>query len=129
MTLFLNQAVRMPMPISSFDHHLLTAQARCPYQRKPCYYLQLSPITAAQIKAWTDHDPILSQVRDLVMKGWTTTTNPELSPYQQCKDKLSAHDGCLLWGSRVIVPPPGHDKVMADLHERHPGICRMKQLA
>ena len=91
--------------------------------------LQFSPITAAQIKAWTDHDPILSQVRDLVMKGWTTTTNPELSPYQRRKDELSIHDGCLLWGSRVIVPPPGRNKVMADLHEGHPGICRMKQLA
>ena len=91
--------------------------------------LQLSPITAAQIKAWTDHDPILSQVRDLVMKGWTMTTNPELSPYQPRKDELSTHDGCLLWGSRVIVPPPGCNKVMADLREGHPGICRMKQLA
>ena len=58
--------------------------------------LQLPPITAAQIKAWTDHDPILSQVQDLVMKGWTATTNPELSPYQRCRDELSTHDGCLL---------------------------------
>ena len=91
--------------------------------------LQLSPITAAQIKTWTDHDPVLSQVRDLVLKGWTTTTNPELSPYQRRRDELSTHDGCLLWGNRVIVPPPGRAKVMADLHEGHPEICRMKQLA
>ena len=34
----LNQAVRMPMPMSSVDYHLLTAQAKCPYQRKLCYY-------------------------------------------------------------------------------------------
>ena len=30
--------------------------------------LQLSGITAAQINAWTDHDPILLQFRDLVMR-------------------------------------------------------------
>ena len=63
--------------------------------------LQLSPITAAHT------DPILSQVRDLVIKGWTMTTKPELSSYQRRRDELSIHDGCLLWGSKVIVPPPG----------------------
>ena len=57
------------------------------------------------------------------------TTKPELAPYQRHRDELSIHDGCVLWGNRVIVLPPGHAKVMADLHEGHPGICRMKQLA
>ena len=57
------------------------------------------------------------------MKGWTTNTNPELSPYQRRRDELSIHDGCLLYGNRVIVPSPGHNKVMADHHDGHPGIC------
>ena len=91
--------------------------------------LQLSPITAAQIKTWTDHDPILSQVRELVLQGWVTTTKTELLPYQRRRNELSIHDGCLLWGNRVVVPPPGRAKVIADLHDGHPGICRMKQLA
>ena len=38
-------------------------------------------------------------------------------------------DGCLLFGSRVIVPPPGRDKVMTLLHEGHPGVVQMKGLA
>ena len=54
-----------------------------------------------------------------------TTTKTELLPYQYHKYELSNHD---VWGNRVVVPFPGHAKVMADLHNGHPGICRMKQL-
>ena len=50
-------------------------------------------------------------------------------PYQRRRYELSTHDGCVLWGNRVIVPPPGRAKVMSDLHDDHPGVCRMKQLA
>ena len=32
--------------------------------------LQSSPVTAAQIRSWTDRDPILSQVRHMLLKGW-----------------------------------------------------------
>ena len=28
------------------------------------------PVTSHQIKIWTDHDPVLSKVRDFVLKGW-----------------------------------------------------------
>ena len=38
-------------------------------------------------------------------------------------------DGCLLWGNRVVVPPQGRSKVIDELHEGHPGMTRMKQLA
>ena len=34
-----------------------------------------------------------------------------------------------LVGNRVIVPPPGRPAVMEELHDGHPGICRMKGLA
>ncbi len=42
--------------------------------------------------------------------------------------ELSVHEGCLLWGSRVVVPPKGRSKMIEELHESHPGICRMKSL-
>ena len=37
--------------------------------------------------------------------------------------------GCILWGSRVVIPPPGRPKVIDKLHAAHPGISRMKSLA
>ena len=36
------------------------------------------------------------------------------------------HDDCLLWGSRVIIPPPGRQVVLGKLHGGHSGISRMK---
>ena len=52
-----------------------------------------------------------------------------MSSYQQRKNELSVLDGCLLWGARVIIPPQGRQQVLAELHESHPGINKMKGLA
>ena len=44
-------------------------------------------------------------------------------------NKLSVLNGCVLWGSRVVVPPQGCKAVLEELHETHPGASRMKSLA
>ena len=87
------------------------------------------PVTAHQIKTWTDRDPVLSRVRTLVLKGWQDSTDVDLKPYQHRKHELSVHDGCILWGHRVIVPPVGRTKIKEELHIGHPGASRMKSLA
>ena len=91
--------------------------------------LQSSPITAEHIKSWTDKDPILSRVRNFVCKGWTDSCGDELSPYWQRKEELSMLDGCVLWGNRVIIPTLGHPEVLDLLHDGHPGIMKMKNIA
>ena len=91
--------------------------------------LETTPVRAQNIKQWTDKDPILSQVRKLVMTGWQETTNPEIQPYWKRREELSICDGCILWGHRVIVPPPGRKLILAELHVAHPGVSRMKMLA
>ena len=91
--------------------------------------LQTSPIKASQIKQWTDHDPVLAVVRDKLQQGWTHTDNEQMKPYQRRREELSILDGCILWGNRVVIPPPGRAKVIEELHEGHPGATRMKALA
>ena len=39
------------------------------------------------------------------------------------------YEGCLLWGTRVIVPAACRDSVLVELHEGHPGATRMKGLS
>ena len=34
-----------------------------------------------------------------------------------------------MWGFRVVIPPPGRDLILTELHQTHPGISRMKSLA
>ena len=91
--------------------------------------LHLSPVTARQIRQWTDRDSVLSIVVRLVQFGWETTFDVSLKPFQQRKEELSVHDRCVLWGDRVIVPPAGHSVVLEVLHDGHPGVTKMKQLA
>ena len=50
-------------------------------------------------------------------------------PYWGKRWELSSHDGCLLWGNRVVIPTPGRADVLRELHEAHPGSTRMKRLA
>ena len=50
-------------------------------------------------------------------------------PYLNRCRELSVLDGCVLWGSRVVIPPTGHDIILNQLHEAHPGVSRMKRLA
>lgn len=93
-------------------------------------HLSTSIVTADQIRKWTDSDPVLARVRRFVLSGWTVQDpEPDLKPYYNRRNELSTLDGCLLWGSRVIIPNKGQDIVLSQLHECHPGISRMKALA
>lgn len=52
-----------------------------------------------------------------------------ISTKLKLKTELSVEDGCLLWGSRVVIPPQARDEVLTELHEAHPGASQMKALA
>ena len=94
-------------------------------------HLDTTPVTAADIKTWIDKDPLLSKVRQFVLNGWPCDVTAEevLRPYISKKDELSVHNGCLLWGSRVVIPPLGRHLIVKELHQSHPGISRMKSLS
>ncbi|XP_064402603.1 uncharacterized protein K02A2.6-like [Halichondria panicea] len=91
--------------------------------------LESLPVTAREITSWTEKDPVLSRVRRMLASGWRDNTDAELKPYQQRHTQLSLHDGCVMWGSRVVIPPPGRERILEELHEGHPGISKMKSLA
>ena len=91
--------------------------------------LNNSSLTATEIRTLTDKDPLLSRVRKNILSGWHDTDQPAMQPYQSRSSELSVQDGCLLWGSRVVIPPRGRAAVLNLLHEGYPGITRMKRLA
>ncbi|XP_054259367.1 uncharacterized protein K02A2.6-like [Macrosteles quadrilineatus] len=94
-----------------------------------CVVKDIAPITALHIGKMTDKDPILSKVRDFVMYGWTSSDEPELAIFLRKKDELSVEQGCLLWGSRVVIPKKLYSSVLQMLHDQHLGVTRMKMLA
>ena len=70
-------------------------------------HLNETVATCATIKSWTDRDPVISRVRKFVLYGWDICDDSALKPYKNRQSELSVLDGCLLWGSRVIVPKAG----------------------
>lgn len=92
--------------------------------------LATTPVKAAHIALLTGRDPILSRVRNFVLRGWPGDTRQEieLQPYYRRRCELSVVDGCLLWGSRVVIPPSVREIILKELHTGHPGIARMRSL-
>ena len=70
-------------------------------------HLEDSLVTAADIRTWTRKDPNLSKVLQYIMQGWPSHCDPDLNTFAAKKPELSAYEGCILWGSRVVVPKPG----------------------
>ena len=79
------------------------------------------PVTAEHIKRayqkWINQNPMLSQVRTRIQKVWQFTNDADFKPYMRRIEKLSVYDGCVLLGSRVIVPPQDCTKIIKELHE------------
>ena len=87
-------------------------------------------VSADDIKKWTDKDPTLSRLRQLVLSGGKVPDDAhQLKPYLHCFTELSVASGCLLRGSRVIVPLQGRSTILSQLHEAHQGMSKMKSLA
>ena len=42
--------------------------------------------------------------------------------------ELSIENGCVLWGSRVVIPPRFHEQLLNELHLEHQGTTRTKTL-
>lgn len=88
------------------------------------------PVDVNQIEILTKRDKILSQVLYCVLSGWPAkVTELQLRKYWLHRTELSIHEGCLLLGNRVVVPPPLHKDVLRALHKAHSGIVQTKALA
>ncbi len=74
---------------------------------------------------------MISRVYQYVQHGWSNSVDvgAELKPYLMKRSELSTEAGCILWGSRIVVPPQGQRRVLQELHATHPGVIKMKTLA
>lgn len=88
------------------------------------------PVTCDTVRKETQRDPVLSQVLDIVLQG-TRDFPPEndFKTYRNRSKELTAHQNCLLWGNRVVIPATLRSEILTELHKSHPGIVRTKSLA
>ena len=98
-----------------------------------CHFFEeevVTNVTHDMIKRHTAKDPVLSKVfRYTMCGGWPAVVDPDLVPYKTRSSELSIEQGCLLWGSRVVIPMSLRKAVLSELHETHPGMTKMKMLA
>lgn len=88
-----------------------------------------APLNATQIARATRTDSDLSRVYKYVMEGWPTHTDEYLKVYYSKRHELSTEQGCVLWGTRVIVPARVRKAVLKEIHSGHQGIVKSKALA
>ena len=123
----------------SEDHANCDALSRLPHKtsevacESPIYSVSSFdtdfPILAKDVARETQHDPTLSKVLHFVMTGWPEECDETLRPYHNRRLELSCEQHCILWGSRVVIPPSLRPKMLRELHWEHPGICGMKAIA
>lgn len=92
--------------------------------------MEILPVTHAIISRALQRDPLLSRVYQLTSTGWNIPPKTlELAPFYSRRNELTIHQGCLLWGGRVIVPQKLRQQILDQLHEAHSGVVKMKSLA
>ena len=92
-------------------------------------YCDQLPVTATKIARETQRDSILRKVYEYTRSGWTTSGDPCLELYARRSTVLSIDNGCLLCGSRIIIPRALRTVVEEEFHDEHLGVVRMKALA
>ena len=88
-----------------------------------------APVTAKEVALYTNRDSMLSNVINYINYGWPRKIEEQLKPYFRRKSELSDENSCILWGGRVIIPMQLRTKVLTEIHDIHPGIVKMKNLA
>ncbi|KAK3769860.1 hypothetical protein RRG08_036909 [Elysia crispata] len=92
--------------------------------------METSFVNVNDVKRETLTDECLMKVYEFCLNGWPDEcVQEELRPFKNKKLELSLEDGCILWGTRVVIPKTLQNKVLSMLHDKHIGASKMKSLA
>lgn len=86
-------------------------------------------LSALEVARLTRKDKILSKIMYWIRNGWPAKVENEFKVYWQKREELSTYQGCILWGSRVVLPEIMWSTVLEELHGNHDGIVITKALA
>ncbi|GFR76469.1 polyprotein [Elysia marginata] len=92
--------------------------------------IDATSVDVCDIKRETQKDECLKKVHEYCLNGWPTESVRDLlKPYKNRQLELSLESGCILWGSRVVIPQSLQQRVLNTLHDTHQGASKMKSLA
>ena len=64
-----------------------------------------------------------------MFSGWPKTVKDILLVCFDKRHELTTEQGCLMWGTRVVIPKVHQQKVQEELHGGHLGVGKMEALA
>ncbi|RUS68488.1 hypothetical protein EGW08_023750 [Elysia chlorotica] len=79
----------------------------------------------SEIKAATVLDPVLSQLKLIILQGWPDLKSDLPScvlPYFNYRDELTVQDGIILRGDRIVIPSSLRQDLKSKVHAGHHGI-------
>ena len=115
---------RLPCPVTTATDDTCTELVNL------VQHMSSTCVSALHIKYWTTKDPLLSKVQRFIQFGWpNNVTDVPCKPCFSRKGELSVLDGCILWGTHVVILLPGRQLLLKELHQAHPGVTKMKALA
>ena len=87
-------------------------------------------LSSTDIARETEHDETLKTVYRSLLLGLPLKSDETFRPYAIRKNEMSIEKDCILWGTRVVVPPSLQAKVLQLLHDdTHVGVAHMKSQA
>lgn len=87
------------------------------------------PLTAADVARATREDPLYGRVLNAVKSGEFDKNDRAMLPFYTIRDSLSVEGGCILFGSRIVIPTCQQPRLLFDMHMTHFGVVKMKSLA
>lgn len=88
------------------------------------------PLSFKDIKSEMVKDHLLSKIIGYVKFGWPhKASSDEEKAYFNRKETLHIDHGCLIWGYRIVIPTSLRETILKEVHDGHPGIVKMKQIA
>jgi transposase InsO family protein len=79
------------------------------------------------------NDDVCQQVIKHLRNGWPSklaqNCSPDLKIFYNRRENLQQVQGCLTYGSRIVIPSAHRKRTLVQLHRGHPGMDRMMALA
>ena len=89
----------------------------------------MTTLTSQMIQKETRVDLALSLVYGFIIGRWPIVVDPTFAPFKSKRDELTTQQGCILWGTRAVVPSPLQAKFLQELRDTHPEMSRIKAFA
>ena len=113
----LEHSVPLTLPQSEFCHAIELLDLK--------EHLPISSKRLKQIQEATNTDSTLQTLQERILLGWPLHKSEvplEVRPYAKCHDELSAQEGILFKGSRIIIPAALRREMLQKVHEGHLGV-------